>query len=294
MSTAKKIVITGGSGRLGRYVVDRLKRENHITVIDTIDPDVSNVSFINGDILDLESMKIALTGADSVIHLAAIPNPRTSSEENCFKVNVLGTWTILQAAVASGIKRVIVSSSDSATGLHHNPKNWSPQYLPVDEDHPLRPSEVYSLTKEIAESTCRCFATSEDIEIIALRPAHIVFEPEYPQLDDRGSNIQNYHLWNFVAPEDVALAFDLALNCVYEGYECFYIGAADGLNERPTLELFRERFGFEPVVRKSEIYKETPNAGIFDITRARDKLGYKPQFNRKELLKLRERKSIRE
>ena len=280
MSRKKHVLVTGGSGRLGTYVVDRLKQTHVVTVLDIMPPKASDVDYLNLSITDLAALTAALKGVDAVVHLAAVPNPRTSTPQACFTVNTQGTWTILQAAEDAGVKRVVVASSDAATGLHYNPQNWAPQYLPVDEAHPLRPSEVYSLTKEITESICRCFAVRGKVEVLAIRPGHIVFEPEYPELSARGSDVQNYHLWGFVAPEDVAQGFELALGLADGTYDCIFLGAADGLNERPTLEMFKERFGYEPVVRKPEIYAALPNAGIFDISHARQKLGYEPRFTR--------------
>lgn len=282
MSKKKHVVVTGGSGRLGTYVVDRLKQNHAVTVLDINPPKTNDVDHLNLNITDLAGLTKAFKGVDAIVHLAAVPNPRTSSPQACFTVNTQGTWTVLQAAEDAGVKRVVVASSDAATGLHYNPKDWAPQYLPVDEAHPLRPSEVYSLTKEITESVCRCFSVRGKVEVIAIRPGHIVFEPEYPELSTRGSDVQNYHLWGFVAPEDVAQGFELALGIADGSYDCIFIGAADGLNERPTLELFKERFGFEPVVRKPEIYAAMPNAGVFDISHARQKLGYEPRFTRND------------
>ena len=214
-----------------------------------------------------------------MVHLAAVPNPRTASPELCFSTNTMGTWCVLQAAEDAGVKRVVVASSDAATGLHYNPKDWAPLYLPVDEAHPVRPSEVYSLTKEITESIARSFAVRGKLEVIAIRPGHIVFEPEYPELTERGSNVQNYHLWGYVAPQDVAQGFDLALALEDGSYDCFFIGAADGLNTRPTLEMLKERFGALPEIRRPELYAQNPVAGVFDISHAEEKLGYRPQFN---------------
>jgi len=282
VSKKKHVVVTGGSGRLGTYVVDRLKQNHAVTVLDINPPKTNDVDHLNLNITDLAGLTKAFKGVDAIVHLAAVPNPRTSSPQACFTVNTQGTWTVLQAAEDAGVKRVVVASSDAATGLHYNPKDWAPQYLPVDEAHPLRPSEVYSLTKEITESVCRCFSVRGKVEVIAIRPGHIVFEPEYPELSTRGSDVQNYHLWGFVAPEDVAQGFELALGIADGSYDCIFIGAADGLNERPTLELFKERFGFEPVVRKPEIYAAMPNAGVFDISHARQKLGYEPRFTRND------------
>jgi UDP-glucose 4-epimerase len=279
-SKEKHVLVTGGSGRLGTYVVDRLKQTHVVTVLDIVRPKSGDVGYLNVSITDLAALTDSLKGIDAVVHLAAVPNPRTSTPQACFTVNTQGTWAILQAAEDAGVKRVVVASSDAATGLHYNPENWAPQYLPVDEAHPLRPSEVYSLTKEITESICRCFAVRGKVEVLAIRPGHVVFEPEYPELSARGSDVQNYHLWGFVAPEDVAQGFELALNLADGSYDCIFLGGADGLNERPTLEMFKERFGYEPIVRKPEIYAALPNAGIFDISHARQKLGYEPRFTR--------------
>lgn len=273
----KKVVVTGGSGRLGRFVVERLNGKYEVEVIDMKPSDVPGVAFKNVDITNLAALTDAFRGVDAVIHLAAVPNPRTSSPETCFRVNTQGTWAVLQAAEDAGVQRVVVASSDSATGLHYNPKNWSPQYLPVDEKHPIRPSEVYSLSKEVTESIAKCFAARGKTEVLVIRPGHIVFEPEYPELKDRGSDVHNYHLWGYVAPQDVAQGMQLALEHPDGSYDCFFIGAADGLNERPTLEMYEERLGTVPEIRR-DVYSKNPTAGVFDITHAREKLGYEPQY----------------
>ena len=176
VSKKKRVVVTGGSGRLGSYVVDRLKRNHAVTVLDINPPKTNDVDYLNLSITDLAALTKAFKDVDAIVHLAAVPNPRTSSPQACFTVNTQGTWTVLQAAEDASVKRVVVASSDAATGLHYNPKDWAPQYLPVDEAHPIRPSEVYSLTKEITESICRCFSVRGKVEVIAIRPGHILLE----------------------------------------------------------------------------------------------------------------------
>jgi len=150
-------------------------------------------------------------GIDAVVHLAAVPNPRTLTPEECFRVNRQGTWAELQAAEDAGVQRVVVASSDSATRLHFNPENWAPAYLPVDKAHPPRPSEVYSLSKEVTESVAKCFAARDKLEVIVIRPGHIVFEPEYPEMPERGANVEMYLLWGYVAPQEAARDFQRAL-----------------------------------------------------------------------------------
>jgi UDP-glucose 4-epimerase len=274
-----RVVVTGGSGRLGRFVVDRLNEAGStVKVIDLQPPHREGIEYEVISITDVDAMREALQGWDAVIHLAAIPNPRTSSPQHCFATNTQGTWTVLQAAEDAGVRRVVVCSSDSTTGLHYEPEDWPPQYLPVDENHPNRPSEVYSLSKEVTETIARSYAVRNRLEVLVIRPGHIVFEPEYPELEQRGTDVHNYHLWGYVAPQDVAQGFHLALELNDGSYDCFFIAAADGLNRRPTLELLKERFGNLPEVRRPELYRELPTAGVFDITHAREKLGYEPQY----------------
>ncbi len=289
MGRYRNVVVTGGSGRLGTHVIERLAKTCEVASLDVAPPKRAGIRHIAADITDLDALREAFAGVDAVVHLAAVPNPRTASPQACFRVNTVGTWSALQAAEDVGVRRVVVASSDAATGLHYNPKDWMPHYLPVDEDHPLRPSEVYSLTKEITESIARSFAVRGRLEVLAIRPGHIVFPPEYPELETRGSDVQNYHLWGWVAPEDVAQGFERALALEDGRYDCFFIGSDEGLNQRPTLELFEERFGCRPVFRKPEVYRDLPTAGIFDISHARDRLGYRPSVRLADLKALRVR-----
>jgi nucleoside-diphosphate-sugar epimerase len=94
----------------------------------------------------------------------------------------------------------------------------------------------------------------------------------------------NYHLWTYVAPEDVARAFELALALRDVRYECFFISAADGLNPRPTLELVRERYGFLPEIRRPELYERQPTASVLDGSRAREVLGFEPARGWRDML----------
>ena len=277
--TFENVLITGGAGRLGTYVVDRLANACAVTVLDVkpIDsPRGASVRQIDASITDYAAMREAFAGQDAVIHLAAIPNPRTAPADVTFNTNVQGAWSVLQAAEDAGVKRVVVASSDSVFGLSYNPPDWPPKYLPVDEDHPVRPTEFYSLSKQVTEVIAQSYAHRHKLEVQVIRPVHIVFPPEYPELEARGSDVQNYHFWAYVSPEDVAQGFDLALRSDYKGYEIFVISAADGLNPRPTLEMARERWGTLPEIRRPEVYENNPFASVIDITRARDRLGYEP------------------
>jgi len=281
-----KIICTGGAGRLGQFVARRLAPKCDLTILDLAPPqdsDLHNVPFVKTDIRNLEALRKTFEGQDAIVHLAAIPNPRSAPADVTFNTNVQGAWSVLQAAKDAGVKRVVVASSDRVFGLSYNPPDWPPQLLPVNETHPVRPTEFYSLSKHITETIAQSFASQGELEVIVLRPVHVVFSPEYPELEERGNDPQNYHFWTFVAPEDVAQAFDLALEATYEGYEVFTISSADGLNARPTLEMAKERWGTLPQVRDPALYAANPLASVMDISKARQRLGYEPRVTRQAI-----------
>ena len=284
----QRVVVTGGAGRLGRAVVERLAPRCELTVLDIATPApsrmVPGVRYVEASITDYESMKRAFAGQDAVIHLAAIPNPRTAPAPVTFNTNVQGAWAVMQAAEEAGVRRVSVASSDSVFGLSYNPPDWPPQYLPVDEVHSCRPTEFYSLSKYVTETVAQSFAARRKMEVLVIRPVHVVFPPEYPELEARGSDPQNYHFWAYVAPEDVAQGFEKTLAVAYRGYDVFLISAGDGLNTLPTLDLAVKRWGKLPTVRRPDYYKTNPLASVIDISKACEVLGYEPSVNWRDLV----------
>lgn len=272
---------------LGSHVMRRLHGRCRLTAIDIKAPQAGDAAlgdFVEGSITDYAAMRSAFAGKDAVIHLAAIPNPREASAEATFNNNVQGAWTVLQAAEDAGVERVVVCSSDSVFGLSFNPPDWPPLFLPVDETHPTRPTEFYSLSKKVTETIAESFAARKKLEVLAIRPSHIVFPRGYPEIERRGADVQNYHFWAWVDPEDVAQAFDLALNVQrYAGYDIFAIAAADGMNLAPTLEMAQERWGRLPEIRRPDVYRANPQASVIDITKARETLGYAPAVTRARL-----------
>lgn len=284
----EKIIITGGAGLLGSHVVREMAEHAQITTLDIKEPEAKSQGgqdHINLSITNYEEIKKALTGHDAVIHLAAIPNPREADAKTTFNNNVEGAWTVLQAAEDAGIKRVVVASSDSVFGLSYNPPDWPPQFLPVDETHPTRPTEVYSLSKKITETISESFAARGKMEVLAIRPCHIVFPRGYGELEARGQDLENYHFWAWVDPKDVAQAFRLAVHTSdYNGFDVYTVAAEEGLNTKPTLELAAARWKNMPVIRRPEIYDSCNTASILDISKIKDRLGFVPTVSRDALL----------
>ncbi|MBH68422.1 MAG: hypothetical protein CMM58_08720 [Rhodospirillaceae bacterium] len=285
--TYEKVAVTGGLGLLGSHVMRRLSKSIAATSIDIKEPQISDepiYKHVKASITNFEEIKAALKGHDAVIHLAAIPNPRETDMETTFNVNVQGAWTVLQAAEEVGIRRVVVASSDSVFGFSYNPPDWPPQFLPVDESHPTRPTEVYSLSKKVTEAIAESYAARGKMEIIVIRPCHIIFPRGYSEITTRGRDIQNYHFWAWIDPEDVAQAFELAaLSPEYKGYQIYTVAAEEGLNEQPTLELAKQRWGKLPVIRQPEVYQKNLTASVLDTAKIREHLGFEASVNLKLL-----------
>src|SRR5215470_12768305 len=100
----------------------------------------------------------------AIVHAAAIPNPRDRPPEIVFDTNVRGSWHVFHAAARAGVRKFVLISSECATGLCYQKAEFPPEYLPIDEAYPLRPTEVYGLSKMAAETVAASFARSGKID----------------------------------------------------------------------------------------------------------------------------------
>jgi len=279
----RKVLVTGGAGKLGRIVCAELAPSCDITVFDRVKPS-ADVRSLEADIRDAVAVRRAAHGQAAIIHLAGIPSPRHGSPEEILSTNALGTWTVLDAARRSGVQRVVLCSSDFVTGLLHQPASVMPLYLPIDEAHPVAPRDAYGLSKQLCEDTGHCFARL-DVEVVILRPGLIVFPDMEHKVGAWGADVANPDLWWYAAAADVAVAFRLALALPSVVVETFFIGAPNTLSTVPTLDLVQRRYGRLPEIRQPDVYRNDPHAALFDTSRARRVLGFSAQTDWKRWVK---------
>ena len=272
MTQAPTVLVTGGSGHLGGAVMRVLAGTARAVAFD-LKPPRGGVPFIKGSVLSLADLEPAMAGVDALVHVAAIPNPRDRPPEVVFETNVRGTWNAFHAAARAGVKKAILISSECATGLCYQKAEFPPDYLPIDEAYPLRPAEVYGLSKQAAEAVAASFARS-GMDVTVLRPLFILFPHNHGEIAER-ADLWHRDLWGWVEPDDVAAAVCLALDKT-AGFEVFFIGAPNTLAPEPTLDLVARRFDRPVEIRRPELYRQDPNAALFDITKARRLLGYAP------------------
>jgi len=272
------ILVTGGSGLVGRYVVDALAATDTVSVLDIKRPHRSDVRYFDVDILDLEALTHAVDGHDAVVHLAGIPHPLDNPPEEVFRVNSLGTFNILEACTRTGIRRLVFMSSESTLGFAFSRTRIAPLYLPVDEEHVLRPQDPYGLSKVTGEMLCRGYSGRAGIETVCLR-APWIWVPEEKERRMYKQLIEEYprwykNLWAFIHVDDVARAITLALSAHPEGgHGVFFISGAENWTGRESRLLAAEYFPETRVLRP----ELQGSCSLISSMKAQTHLGFVPQ-----------------
>ncbi|MFL5720583.1 MAG: NAD-dependent epimerase/dehydratase family protein [Chloroflexota bacterium] len=272
-----KVVVTGGSGKGGTWVVRDLREHGHdVLNVDTRHDGSEFGQCLIADLTDLGQTQDALAAAEAVIHFAAIPAPQLRPDGETFRVNALSTYNVFAAAVAHGIRRVVWASSETVLGL---PFDIPPAFAPIDETIEPRPESSYSLSKLVGETMAAQFARRTSTEFVGLRISNIMVPDDYARFsrwqDD--ATIRKWNLWGYVDARDVAQAARLALTAAVDGAEICIVAAADTVMERPSADLMAEVFPTVPLRRPVE-GRET----LLAIDHARRLLGYEPAFRWQE------------
>jgi nucleoside-diphosphate-sugar epimerase len=277
-----RVLVTGGSGRVGSAVVQELVEHGHDVVsADRRAPVARPIDyrFVETDIGDVGQVAGALVGCDGVIHLGAIPDAYTHADEVVFGNNTWATFSVLQAASLLGIRKAVIASSISALGTAYAPEFFPPLYAPVDEAHPLIVKDCYALSKEVDERTGEMFHRRTGMQVAAMR-----FSLVAPMDEIRG-HVEKLRVdpgfddwwrlfWAYIDVRDAASACRRAIEVDDLGFEVFNIIAADTLSDRPTEELIRT---YTPSV---EIRSPIPGtATAISIDKARTMLGWEPKHS---------------
>jgi len=289
-----RVCVTGGSGNIGVTIVERLKGRHDVTVLDMKRSEAhADLPFLEIDLTDSEATKRAIRDFDAVVHFAAVANPFDGREEACMKINPASTWSVLEAARANGIRRVVYAGSDSETGFGIHAVKHKPLYVPIDEEHPCWPHESYSLSKYFGEVVCREYSRAFGIECVSLRLQWVWLDICMESMErmaaaEEGDVGDDPWLGSYIYPEDVAQGVDLALDYRMKSevfpFEAFYISAADTFCKMDTLKLLARVYPEgAPPVKREEWFKENPRACVFDFTKAREKLGFEPEFTWRDI-----------
>ena len=300
-----RILVTGGSGRIGYYVLhDLLSAGHEVSSFGRSKPIVEGVTFVKGDITDIERMKQVCPGYDAIVHLAAVAAPRLGTTEHLMQVNVMGTLNLLEAAVQAGVGKVVFASSGAATGFSFQKYQIVPQYLPLDEEHPAAPQDTYGLSKLLSELTLKRYTEYYGLQTISLRINNNWFldrrsageaikigafryesieelwsqrylenirDPEEWQL--AGVPSPRQLLWAVTDARDAAQAFRLALENDSIEHEVFQINSSDTSSLMETRELIARYYPSVPLRAPLDRF-----ASLISHDKATRLLGYQPQY----------------
>lgn len=182
-----KVLVTGGTGAVGVATVERLVQHGwEVRVVGRRKGfDIPGAEYQVCDITNYDDVRDKIRGFDTVVHLAAVPNPRVVPGPEVFRINALGTYNIYEAAAAEGIKKLVQASSINAFGCFWGNQDIIPQYLPIDEAHPTYTTDPYSFSKTVIESIGDYYWRREGISSVALRLPAVWSEERYASEEAR-------------------------------------------------------------------------------------------------------------
>lgn len=282
-----RVVVTGGSGKLGRACVEELLAHQYEVInVDLMPPKEPRCPFVQADLAEfgqalevLSGVDDRYRGVDAVVHLAAVPAPGLQPNAVVFKNNTLSTYNVFEAARRMGIRNLVWASSETVLGL---PFDTPPPYVPLDEGYPGRPESAYSLSKLLGEEMARQFARWDpELKILGLRFSNVMEPADYAHFPsfDLDPRLRKWNLWAYIDARDAAQAVRRALEAPLKGAEVFIIANADTVMSRPNAELMAEVFPGIPLPEGMG-----PHQTLLSIEKARRLLGYEPQHSWREEL----------
>ena len=278
-----KVLVTGGSGKLGRAVLRDLVAHGYdVLNIDQQALPEPICPSVRIDLTNFGEVAAAILGGvderkgpfDAVVHLAAIPAPGLAANARTFANNVPTTYNVFEASRLAGIKNIVFASSETVLGL---PFDTPPPYAPVDEDYYPRPESAYSLGKLLDETMAAQFCRWDpDLRIVGLRFSNVMNPEDYAAFPkfDADPRARKWNLWGYIDARDGAQAVRRSIQADFKGFEAFIIANADTVMSRSNMSLLAEVFPDVPA--KGNL---TANGTLLSIEKAKRMLGYSPQYS---------------
>lgn len=287
-----RVLFTGGSGKAGKHVVAYLLAQGHrVLNVDRVPLAMAGVDNLIADITDSGQMFNAMssyagfdemeagTGAprfDAVVHFAAVPRILIVPDNETFRVNTMGTYNVVEAAVKLGIPKIIVASSETTYGVCFSDGTVDPKVLPLDEDYDVDPMDSYGLSKVVNEKTARTFQRRSGADIYALRIGNVIEPDEYDKFPgffaDPGS--RRRIAFSYIDARDLGQIVDRCLKTDGLGYQVF--NACNDTNSvcQPNAELLARFFPNVPLSRPVG-----PHESLLSNRKIREVLGFVEDHN---------------
>lgn len=298
--TKKRIFFTGGSGKAGKHVVSYLLEQGHSVMnVDLMPLDYQGVNNLIADITDSGQMFNAMSSYaglaelelgngipkfDAVVHFAAVPRILIKPDNETFRVNTIGTYNVIEAAVKLGIEKIIIASSETTYGICFSDGKTNPKVLPLEEDYDVDPMDSYGLSKVVNEKTAQSFQRRSGFDIYALRIGNVIEPHEYAQLFPHyfdNPEVRRRNAFCYIDARDLGQIVDLCLKNDGLGYQIFNAGNDQNGAIIPSKKLAEKFFPNVPISRELGEHE-----ALFSNRKIREILGFKEQHNWQKYVKI--------
>ena len=220
---------------------------------------------------------------DAVVHFAAVPRILIKPDNETFRVNTIGTYNVIEAAVKLGIKKIIIASSETTYGICFSDGRTNPKSLPLEEDYDVDPMDSYGLSKVVNEKTARSFQRRSGFDIYALRIGNVIEPHEYTELFPhyfKNPEVRRRNAFCYIDARDLGQIVDLCIKKEGLGYQVFNAGNDHNGAIIPSKKLAEQFFPGVPITHEME-----ENEALFSNRKIREVLGFKEQHNWQKYVK---------
>ena len=287
-----RILVTGGAGYIGSFVVEELMKRGYeviiydISVVDSVKKD--KITYIRGDVFDIRAVEDVLVECDVVIHMVGLPHVPTAQKKPMlsFKLNVESVQYVLEAMRRNDVKRIIFPSSAAVYG--------AAEKIPIREDYEPKPNTIYGYHKLIAEEIIKSYKENYGIQFIILRLFNV-----YGGLQSQGVlNIfirkaksgepiiihGGNQLRDFIHVKDVARIFADSITNKKSINEIINVGSGKGRSINEIAEIVKEFFPNIKIIRKEPNDREYDS--VADITKLKKIYNFTPDSSTETLKKV--------
>lgn len=297
--TKMRIFFTGGTGKAGKHAIQYLLEQGHrVMNVDLKPLDYPGVDNLIADITDSGQIFNAMSSYagldelesgngipkfDAVVHFAAVPRILIKPDNETFRVNTIGTYHVIEAAVKLGIKKIIIASSETTYGICFSDGKTDPKVLPLEEDYEVDPMDSYGLSKVVNEKTAQSFQRRSGFDIYALRIGNVIEPHEYAELFPHyfeHLEVRRRNAFCYIDARDLGQIVDLCLQKDGLGFQIFNAGNDQNGAIIPTKELAEKFFPNVPLSREMGEHE-----ALFSNRKIREVLGFKENHNWQKYVK---------